>query len=297
MLPVLKSQAKLEPLKPQLNQYIEELAKYEHANAQLLKDTTPELAASYTPGFKRAADWYDQFYRTFPQDEKTPEMVFLKAEALNDAGELAAAYDTYNFLAYGYELPEAERSRGAEAAYSTVLLADEIFKQPIAPAEKNTWQERKIDKSLEFAKQYTNDPRAPSVLNGAAQTLLALSRQPEAIQAASTLVNWQPRPEPTLLKEGWLVLGQSEFDLNNYQSAEEAYGQALALLSPDEPLYRSVVDRRSASIYQLALQLKDQGQLATAVDQFLRIQDVAPDTPIAITAQYDAGNELIALEA
>jgi len=292
-----KSPAKLEPLKPQLKQYIEELAKYEHANAQSTKEQTPQLLASYTPTFKRAADWYDQFYRTFPQDDKTPEMIFLKAEALNDAGELVAAYDTYNFLAYGYELPESERNRGAEAAYSTVLLAEEILKRPLAEEQKNIWQERMLDKSLAFANQYSSDSRAPSVLNRAAQTLLALSRQPEAIQAATLLVNWQPIPASSTLKEGWLVLGQSEFDLNNYQNADEAYGQALSFIDSSDPLRNSVVERRSASIYQLALQLKEQGEARTAVDQFLRIQTLAPDSPIAITAQYDAGNELIALES
>ena len=292
-----KSPAKLEPLKPQLKQYIEELAKYEHSNAQLAKEKTPQQVAVYTPTFKRAADWYDQFYRTFPQDEKTPEMIFLKGEALNDAGELVAAYDTYNFLAYGYELPESERERGAEAAYSTILLAEEILNRPLAANDTALWQERMIDKSLAFANQYSSDPRAPSVLNRAAQTLLTLERQPEAIQAATKLVNWQPIPASQTLKEGWLVLGQSEFDLSNYQNADEAYGQALAFIPQSDSLYRSVLDRRSASIYQLALQLKEQDQVATAVDQFLRIQSLAPDTPIAITAQYDAGNELMGLES
>lgn len=292
----LKTAGKLEPLKPQLKQYIEELAKYEHANAQLAKQETPDAIDVYTPSFRRAADWYDQFYRTFPIDDKTPEMLFLKAEALNDAGDKETAYDTYNFLAYGYDLPETERSRGAEAAYNTVLLAQELLENAATNDTQVLWQERMLDQSLAFAEQYANDGRAPSVLNRAAQTLLALSRQSEAIQAATALVNWQPIPASNIQKEGWLVLGQSQFDLANYEQADVAYGQALAFMFPSDPLYNSVVDRRSASIYQLALQLKEQGEVRTAVDQLLRIQSLAPDSEIAVTAQYDAGNELMAIE-
>ena len=285
----VKNNSQREPLKPYLKNYLEELAKYEHANAQR-KWPQPTLKAAAILHFEQAADWYDEYYRTFPQDEKTPEMLFLKAEAYNQVGDKENAFEAYRFLAYDYPLPESERNRGAEAAYSTVLIANQMQSQV---PDNQPWQGRYIEQSLLFAQSYNDDARVPQVLNSVAQTLLALNRQPEAIAAATQLVNHSPVPETDLLKQGWLVIGQSEYELQNYAGAQQAYGQAVSWMAADDPDRASTIERRSASIYLYAQELATLGEAEQAINEYLRIQTVAPDSDIAITAQYDAGNALM----
>ena len=126
----------------------------------------------------------------------------------------------------------------------------------------------------------------------ASQKLLQAERQPEAIVVAKRVTSWQPPANQSLQLSAWLVIAQSEFDLLSYRNAEKAYEQVLLLLPANDPQRASIVERRAASIYRLAENLKKEEQSSAAIQQFLRIQQVAPDTPIAITAQYDAGDLL-----
>ncbi len=294
-----------EALSKNLKVYLEELAKYEHNNAQkLLRDQRAKKNKTITfaandpkPAFLKAAKWYDQFIRTFPKDAKTADMYFLMAEALSDAGELGRAFDTYTLLAYEYELPEAKKAKGAEAGYSAIVLAQKLLAQNQIDTEKQKWTNKLIEQSLAFADKYAADKRAAGVLGAGAEKLLQVERQPEAILAAKRVAQWQPQPKAELRRTAWLVIGQAEFDLANYRGSDEAYAQALALTSKNSPDRQSIIDRRAASIYKYAESLLAQeGQQQAAVAQLLRVQDVAPDSPIAITAQYDAGNQLIAMK-
>jgi TolA-binding protein len=286
--------------------YLEELAKYEHANGQRLKRELNSKKDNRNivlekqnpqPSFLKAAKWYDQFVRTFPKDVKTPDMYFLMAEALTEAGDLQRAYDTYSFLAYKYALPEAKKAKGAEAGYSAILLAQRLIKQNNAVVtEKQKWQENEINQSLAFADKYPEDKRVPSVLGSVAEKLLQAGRQPEAILAARRVVERQPSVDNALRRSALLVMGQSEFDLGNFSGSEQAYGQALTLTSLRDPLRKSIVDRQAASIYKNAELLLAKGEQQLAVNQLLRVQTVAPNSEIAITAQYDAGNQLLEMK-
>ncbi|MBX2809600.1 MAG: tetratricopeptide repeat protein [Cellvibrionaceae bacterium] len=293
-----KSVAVRERLKPSLKLYLEELAKFEHAKAQESKqlaaqqkniETLPKNQKQYLQDFKsyylQAANWYDQFIRTFPNDNKTADMYFLMAEALNEAGQWQRAYTTYNFLAYQYDLPEDKLAQGAEAGYSAILLAQRLG------AQNNV-----IDQSLAFAKKYASDPRVASVLGEAAQKLLQTGRQPEAIVVAKRVVDRQPPASIQLRRSAWLVIAQSEFDLLSYGNADDAYAQVLALTPADDLERPSIINRRAASVYMLAESLVGREENTLAVDQFLRVQQIAPDTDIAVTAQYDAGNLLMATQ-
>ena len=303
-------QSKSDPVRAALSKnllvYLEELAKYEHANGQayLNKDRNTSsrkqsgLSASGDPklAFLKAANWYDQFVRTFPNHSKTSGMYFLMAEALSEAGEWQRAFDTYRWLAYDYKLPDTKKTQGAEAGYSAILMAQKLLKKATTPVEKQQWQNHVIDQSIAFADKYTRDQRSPNVLNAAAEMLLQIDRQAEAIIAAKRVAEWQPQAEAALRRSAFLVVGQSEFDLGNYQGSDQAYAYALKLTAKNSPAYQSTVDRQAASIYKYAEGLLADKQTQAAVTQFLRVQDVAPDSDIAITAQYDAGNQLLELK-
>lgn len=308
-----------ESLSVNLKQYIEELAKYEHSIAQGIvakenankkkqldqKKSKQLFVSSARNNFLSAANWYDQFIRTFPKDNKTSDMYLLMAEALNDANELTRAFDAYEYLAYQYELPADKKAKGAEAGYAAVVLAQTLIERSetsgengsVDTANKQQWQNRFVDQSLAFADNYSEDPRAVNVLTVGAERLLQTSRQPEAVLAATRVTNWQPQASAPLRRTAWLVIGQSEFDLLNYRGSDQAYEQALLLTSQSSPDRKTLIDRRAASVYKYGESLLAQeGQQQAAVDQLLRIQNIAPDTAIAKTAQYDAGNQLIEMK-
>lgn len=280
-----------------LHQSLRELASYEHAEAQA-------LAARHKPdagaAFARAAAWYREFVQTFPADPSIAEMTFLLAESLSEAGDLPGAVDAYERVAYTYR----DKTRGPDAGYSAILLTQRHVqqlaqaKQADVSENQGLWQTRNINNILLFAEHYPRDARVPAVLTEAATKLLQQQRFAEAKAVADRVITWQPTPEGSLLFTSWLVLGHSYFELKDYAPAEQAYQQVLLLWTaygsvPGAPSAQQVRERLAASIYQQAEAKLAAGEPAAAIQQLLRIAQVAPDTDIAAKAQYDAGAHLM----
>lgn len=303
-----KPQSIHEKLQPYLYEYLEELAKYEHSQAQTLKNTksnklsAKELAQRQEQAkekYQRAARWYEEFVETFPDDPKTPNMVFLLGESFYESGQLAQAVDAYEKVAYQYVDPE----NGAEAGYSAILALNELTDNTVGE-QQATWRDHLTNSSISFADYYFADERAPKVLAQAAQALLEKGESDRAIAAAQRLTQWQPPLDSELMHTAWLVLGQAQFDLQQYAESEFAYRQVLALMdqrpagapSLPGPTREQVVERIAASMYKAGEQRLAADDKAGAVEQLLRVSAFAPGTDIAISAQYDAANYLMELE-
>ncbi len=279
-----------------LHQSLQELAQFEHAQAQNSRATKNVDA---TAAFGRAAKWYREFVQTFAKDAQVAEMTFLLAECLNEAGDLPAAMDAYEQVAYGY----IDKLRGADAGYAAILLPQQLVQsaRSLPDNRLQEWQNRKIQNALNFADVYNTDPRAVVVLAEAANDLLQQNRYVDAKMVAERVIAWQPPAEGKLLFSSWLILGHSRFETKEYAAAEQAYVQVLNLLpafgkTPGAPSAQQVRERIAASIYQQAEASLVFGDKDAAIAQLLRITQVTPDTEIAAKAQYDAGVYLIEQE-
>ncbi len=280
-----------------LHAALQELAQYEHAEAQRLKiSEEPQSAAA---AYGRAARWYREFVHTFPTDSQASTMTFMLAEALTEAGAQAEALTAYEQVAYGYRDPE----HGAEAGYSAILLAQELMAgAPATGAEsRQQWQGRKITNALRFAESFPADERAVHVLAQAAPELLEQGLFDDAAEVAGRVIAWQPPAPADLRFTSWLVLGHSRYELQDYGAAEQAYWQVLTLLPQQQPSAgiptdTQVRERIAASIYQQAQGALAVENKAAAVELLLRVTEVTPATDVALKARYDAGHYLFELE-
>lgn len=293
------------PIRAYLHTYLEELASYEHASAQQAQvdigklkaaeraKQEPVLVAKRAQHYAQAALWYSEFIATFPDDEKTPEMAFLMGEALYEAGKLEAAFTAFEQVAYQYR----SQQRGPAAGYSAILAATEILtRDTLSQEDREAWGDLKIASALRFAQAFPQDARAAAVLTQAANELLAQGKPEDAIQAALQVTQWQPQPAADLRKTAWLVLAQSYYDTAQYTLAEHAYQEVLAFLPANDPARADINNRIAASVYKRSEQLIAAGSIAEAVEQLTRVQNLAPNSDIAISAQYDAANYLMDLE-
>lgn len=279
-----------------LHQSLQELAQYEHAQAQTLKTTQRRESLQ---AFARAAAWYREFVQTFAADAQVAEMTFLLAECLNEAGDLPAAMEAYEQVAYGYQ----DALRGADAAYAAVLLPQQLIQSARSLPDNRgaEWQRRKIQNALHFADVYKTDARALKVLADAADNLLRDQRYDDAKQVAQRVIDWQPAAEGSLLFSSWLILGHSHFETQAYAAAEQAYVQVLQWLpsygkTPGAPSAAQVRERIAASIYRQAEASLTFGDKDTAIAQLMRVGQVSPDSDIAAKALYDAGVYLMEQE-
>ncbi|WP_323846361.1 tetratricopeptide repeat protein [Microbulbifer magnicolonia] len=292
-----------------LRPWLAELAKYDHARAHALaaqseKISTKEvrskrqLEADSRSAYLAAAELYRQYADTFPEDPSTPPLVFLMAECLEQAGDYAGAWHAYSQVAWEY----GDKNHGAEAAYAAVLTSAQMYKQ-LADSEDTEqqalWQERNIASSLKFADAWPGDKRALPALLSAADKLLQQSRYPEAVIAAERAEKWQPPPSRSQQLNIAMILGHSQFELQNYTLAEQAYARAIALAGTDSaarPDISKVAQQRlQAAIYRQAELALAQGPSEEGLQHLLRIRD-SGRTEIAATAQYDAINYLVELQ-
>jgi TolA-binding protein len=280
-----------------LHQSLVELAQFDHAEAQSLQAANKINEA--TAAFNRAARWYGEFVKTFPQDAQVGEMHFLLAESLSQAGNLPGALVAYETVAYEYK----DKLRGAEAGYATVLLPQLLINNsPNLTAEQAAeWSDRKIENALRFSEFYPTDPRAINVLADAGSELLQQNRYAEAKIVAERVLSSQPPADGKLQFTSWLILGHSHYELNAFRDAEQAYIQVQKLLplygkNPGAPTLAQVNERIAASIYKQAeLGLQD-GNKDEAINQLLRVAETTPGTEIAAKALYDAGVYLMEQE-
>ncbi|MGS2722960.1 tetratricopeptide repeat protein [Porticoccus sp. GXU_MW_L64] len=309
-----KGEAVRDTLRPHLHSYLTELAKYQHAEAQAqqrgLNDTslkskkaktgTKPTVAQVQQSFLAAANYYREFIATFPADKATPGMVFLMAESLYEGGNLPAAITAYEQVAYEYLGKDRylSKDQGAEAGYSAILAYDKyLASTSLDPEQDQRWQYRKIDSAQRFASHYASDKRAVPVLTKSAEQLLALKDYPRAIDAAQKVTDWQPAPQVDLARTAWLVQGHSQFELQQFEPAEQAYRGALALMvgKSQQQARQQTTERLAATVFKRGEQLLAADDKAGAVEQLLRIQALSPGSEIAIKGQYDAAAYLMDL--
>lgn len=299
-----------EKLKPYLHQYLEELAKYEHSLAQSFKNPSDtdlsekdlaKMQEQASEKYAKAARWYEEFIETFPNDEDTPNMVFLLGESYYESDQLGLAVIAYEKVAYEY----FDEKQGPEAGYSAILALQQLVERTAnVPEEHQIWRDHLTLSSINFSDYYPNDERAPKVLAQATQHLLEKGESEKAVVAAQRLTQWQPALDPEIMYTAWLVIGQGQFDLQNYSESELAYRQVLVMMDarPQNaaplpgPTRQQVVDRIAANMYKMGEQMLAQENKAGAAQQFLLVSQFAPGTDIAISAQYDAATYYMEME-
>jgi tetratricopeptide (TPR) repeat protein len=292
---------------PNLKAYIEELARHYHGTGQKLSkqveqtgvpaDKQADVSRQADEAFIKAAVYYGQFSDTFPQDPRVPEMIYMRAEALYDGGDYAAAIEDYEATAYHY----SHAKYGADAGYAAIIAfqkrADELQSAYGEDSPQlNEWRGKAVDSQLRFVQNYGRDKRSGAVLAKASEELFALKRYEKALEVASSIVSQPVNIDNKLHKTAYGVIAHSEYELGNYAQAEDGYRNQLKYVSRQDKEYDTVVERMATTAYkqgEVALQAND---LNGAIDHFLRIKSIAPGSDARVAAQYDAAAHMLTLE-
>ncbi|MBX2809588.1 MAG: tetratricopeptide repeat protein [Cellvibrionaceae bacterium] len=304
--------------------YLDELAAHFHAQAQLfhaeltdaqskdefLRDLSAEkeLAAVLVNTFDKATDFYGQFAATFPEDERIDEIYFLRAEALFSAYRYPEAAEDYERVAYS-PLGVSAQQHANNAGYAAIIAYQNHIQalqqgaafpgrsqQDAVVADKRSvrrWQQRTVSSMLLFAETFYEDARSPAVLTNAAEYLFGLNQYQRAIDVSVDLIANNSQLGSGLKKTAYGIIAHSYFNLSNFQSAEDNYLQQRALIAVDTQEYQQVSERLALAIYKKSGALIDSGQNAQAIEQLLKIKQLAPQSSMRITAQYDAATMLL----
>jgi tetratricopeptide (TPR) repeat protein len=266
----------------ELKTNLKDVATYFHASAQKSKKISD---------YEEAARWYRDYLKSFPGDADSAATNYLLADALFESHQYADAATEYEHTAYGY--PRNDKSAAAAHA---ALVAYQKGEEGLAGTAKEAWHARETDADVKFAEAFPEHPESAVVLTHAAEDIFAAGDRARAITVSQALLARQPPVDVAKQRIAWTIIAQSHYDQGDYAKAEPAFVQARELSGTDEKMRADLTERLAASVYKQGEAKLKAGDAAAAVDDFMRVSRVAPDSKIRSNAQYDAATGLINLK-
>jgi cellulose synthase operon protein C len=263
----------------ELKTNLKDVAQYYHAQAQRTKNIAD---------YQEAAKWYRSYLTSFPDDPDSAVTDFLLADTLFESKQYLEAATEYEHTAYGY----GTHDKAAAAGYAAIVAYGKQ-EETLSGDAKAAVHRSSIDSSLKFAQTFPLHPESAQVLTHAATELYGAKDYPRALQAAQTLLARQPPADQPKQCIAWTVIANSYFEQEEFDKAEAAYVKTQALMLPNDPQRPVIVDRLAASIYKQAEQKSKAGDSGAAVDDFLRVAQLAPTSKVRANADFDAAALLI----
>ncbi len=271
----------------ELKRHLGDLGRYYQARAQA---TSATETAQRNADFLKAADWYRRTLQLFPNDADVAALDLLYADALYDAGQTRAAALQYEHAAYD----SPSQPKRAEAAYAAVQ-AWQSLAASTAPDARDDVLKQSVRASRRLVDGFPDHPQWALVISRAADNLIALHDNKQALQLASRMLA-SPKPAAPALRSAMLgVVADARFGQRDYAAAEVAYGELLKLLDSDDAQRATASERMAKSIYEQAVVARNAGNLRLAAQTFTRVGVSVPQASIRAAAEYDAASALMTL--
>ncbi len=263
-----------------------DLASHYHACFQ-----DPRQAGDKAANLEEARRWYREFLASFPADPESPAVNYRLADLLRENRSFGEAAAEFEKTAYGYP-PHDNSSRAGFAAVAS--YREQLGAAPPEGQEKA--RREVVRSSLAFADAFPGHEKAAIVLGAAADDLYGMKEYDQARAAATRLIEAFPAADGDVVRDAWLVVGHSCYELARHGEAESAYLKVLARLPAEDATRDALVNNLAASIYKQGEQAGAARDYRAAADHFLRVGRTAPTSTIRPTAEYDAAAALIQLK-
>jgi cellulose synthase operon protein C len=259
-----------------------DVATYFHATAQ---------SSHKAEDYLEAARWYRDYLTSFPDDPDSAATNYLLAETLFDSHSYADAAAEYERTAYDYP----KNPKSAIAGYAA-LVAYQKHQDELNGAAQSAWHAKATAAGIKFAQTFPEHPDSAGVLTRAAEDEFAAKDLPRATELAQMLLARQPPVDANKQRIAWTIIAESQFSTGTYDQAESAFIKARDLSGSDAKQKSELTERLAADVYKQGEAKQQAGNGAGAVDDYLRVAKVAPDSKIRATAEYDAATQLINLK-
>jgi cellulose synthase operon protein C len=261
---------------------LKDVATYFHANAQKSKKVDE---------YREAARWYRTYLESFPDDPDSFGTHYLLSETLYSSEDYQGAAVEFTKTAYNYP----RNPRSAAAAYAA-LGSYTKYEEKLPAAEKVEAHKLAVDAGVKFGTSFPEHPDSAGVLTRAAEDIFATQDLQRSIEVANLVLAHQPPADQPKRRIAYTIIGQANFDLLQFAEAEKGYIAARDLLPPADKMRADLTERIASAVYRQAEAKQKAGDNLGAVDDFLRISQVAGTSKIAAQAEYDAGASLINLK-
>ena len=275
------NEAVRESIVPQLEQYIWDLARFNHAWGQRSRSKKEK-----NERLNEAISWYEEYIRSFPDAEDVADAHFLLAEIAYETGQYRLAKDHYEIVAYQFK----QHEKAAEAGYAAILAFN---KYNPTPEERAIWRQLTVASAMRFVQEFPEDERRGQVLVNTAEMLLADKYYEQALATARLAWESEGHLSERHRYGAALVRSHAGFELGYYPEAETSIQEALKYSKIRRKVKADLREKLAASIYKQGEAAKAAGNSEEAVAQWLRVGQVVPESDIKVSAEYDAATILM----
>jgi tetratricopeptide (TPR) repeat protein len=279
--------------------YIDEVARFYHARAQgekkalaRYKEAPPTRKRKMLEDYKTAIEYYDFFVVSFPNDVHAVEKTYMMAEAYAELNDWNNAVKYYERVAYDYGI----NNFSEDAAYASILGYKKLVAEKREAEQKDIEVKRKLAAQVAFAQTYAFSKYGRPVMLDSIDMMFKQKDYQRAAEQAERFLALQPPPSDKEMLPILLVLSHSKYETEQYADAEKAYYQALEYMPKNDKRRPQLMDRIAASVYKQGEALAKDGKQLEAVDQFLRVGVISPNSKYRKTAEYDAATYLVQAE-
>ena len=254
-----------------LRKYIVQLSSFSHENYQKKRKQSD---------YNKAKLWYDRYlshYKSYAQQDH----IFTRyAELLISADQLEPSLQYFALAAYDGEIILDKKS-----AYSTISISSELVKRSKRSNDRNKWLNQHLTYALRFVELYPKDTRTENIALSASQLAFNAKQYDRAISIANYI------PDSASEKsrfEANNVKARSFLELNEYSDAESVYSELLNSRYTNKKTSKQINNSLALAIYRQAEAAKKDANLDIALNHFVRIGEIVPDSDLAPTGLYDA---------
>ncbi|MFZ3192703.1 MAG: tetratricopeptide repeat protein [Moraxellaceae bacterium] len=262
-------------IRPLLKAHLNSLALHYHASAQ----TQPQLAQKQAD-YQKAADLYRQQLPLATDSADQVRMLQALAEVLYRGEQYPAAITVFEQLAY-------DQPRGTDPAESGyfILLSYQALLKAATPAQQTERLAAQKQATLRYAQAFADKPQAAEAM----LTVLAHYLEKEQLPVVAELAQ-QTLPLPSLTpiqrQSTQIILANAYFDQAQWQAAEQAYRQVLALPNLPAEMSNRYQNQLAASLYKQADQAQQQGNTELAARLYQQASQATVDEKIKVDAAW-----------
>ena len=230
--------------------------------------------------FKNADIWYKRYLKYYKSHARKDNIYYQYGNLLSINKQYKKSLKHYELAAYDGDIILSKK-----AAYATILLSDKIYKRTKENRAKKNILNKHIKYATLYTQLYSKDKRSLKIILHAAEMAFQTKQYKKAIDLAESLPGNIKSSSNTKAN---IIKAHSYFNSFEYGNAEAAYFSALSGGYISNKTKKKLSDKLALSIYKQAELSSNNGKINDAIEHFVRISTIVPNSEISATGFYDA---------
>lgn len=281
-------------VRPILVEYLLELSHLYYVKMQTafeMKDKLTNAKApqiSYQALAKQAADYYLALVDARADHRMNGNSLYLAGEALYKTGDFQRAIEVYERAAY----EQPGHADAINAGFAAILTYADLQKanRPADAVNAGMINQARRESIQRFATYFPGANQTPELLNSLANEYFDEHNYQLAAKVSNEVLS-KSQAKSELTYSSGLVYAHSNFELNNYSVAEQAYEKLIAVAKDKDR--KTLEERLAASIYK---QAEQENVLYKSAELYLKVVDKVPDASMVPQALYDASSQFLQIK-